>query len=57
MPRALSADRDAKEEELIELYKQGRTTIDLCNLHDVLRQKGITTDLDDIDPYQGLGAR
>lgn len=54
---ALSADRDAKEEELIELYKQGRTTIDLCNLHDVLRQKGITTDLDDIDPYQGLGAR
>lgn len=54
---ALSADRDAKEEELIELYKQGRTTIDLCNLHDVLRRKGITTDLDDIDPYQGLGAR
>ncbi|GAB3609990.1 MULTISPECIES: RraA family protein [Humibacter] len=54
---ALSADRDAKEEELVELYKQGRTTIDLCNLHDVLRAKGITTDLDDIDPYQGLGTR
>ena len=54
---ALSAARDANEEELIELYKQGGTTIDLCNLHDVLRRKGITTDLDDIDPDQGLGAR
>ncbi|HEV7185148.1 MAG: 4-carboxy-4-hydroxy-2-oxoadipate aldolase/oxaloacetate decarboxylase [Actinomycetales bacterium] len=54
---ALSAARDAKEADLIELYKQGRTTIDLCELHDVLRAKGITTDLDHIDPDQGLGAR
>lgn len=54
---ALSAARDEKEAELIELYKQGGTTIDLCGLHDVLRTKGITTDLDDIDPDQGLGAR
>lgn len=54
---ALSEARDAKEAELIELYRAGRSTIDLCNLHDVLRVKGITTDLDDIDPHQGLGAR
>lgn len=54
---ALSAARDANEARLIELYKQGGTTIDLCNLHDVLRAKGITTDLDDVDPDQGLGPR
>jgi len=54
---ALSAARDANEARLIELYKQGGTTIDLCNLHDVLRTKGITTDLDDVDPDQGLGTR
>jgi 4-hydroxy-4-methyl-2-oxoglutarate aldolase len=54
---SLSAARDANEARLIELYKQGRTTIDLCNLHDVLRDKGITTDLDSVDPDQGLGAR
>ncbi len=54
---ALSEARDAKERELIELYKQGRTTIDLCNLHDVLREKGLTTDLDETDPNQGLGER
>jgi 4-hydroxy-4-methyl-2-oxoglutarate aldolase len=53
----LSAARDENEARLIELYKQGRTTIDLCNLHDVLRAKGITTDLDDVDPDQGLGPR
>ena len=54
---ALSTARDANEARLIELYKQGGTTIELCNLHDVLRAKGITTDLDDVDPDQGLGAR
>ncbi|GMA27208.1 4-carboxy-4-hydroxy-2-oxoadipate aldolase/oxaloacetate decarboxylase [Arenivirga flava] len=54
---ALSEARDADERELIELYKQGRTTIDLCKLHDKLREKGITTDLDGIDPDQGLGER
>lgn len=53
----LSAQRDAHEVVLVEQYKQGRTTIDLCNLHDVLRAKGLTTDLDDVDPDQGLGAR
>lgn len=54
---ALSQAREEHEAELIELYKAGRTTIDLCNLHDVLRAKGLTTDLDDVDPDQGLGAR
>lgn len=54
---ALSEAREDHEAELIELYKAGRTTIDLCNLHDVLRAKGITTDIDDIDPDHGLGAR
>ncbi|RNE67311.1 4-carboxy-4-hydroxy-2-oxoadipate aldolase/oxaloacetate decarboxylase [Cryobacterium tepidiphilum] len=53
----LSAARDDNEARLIELYKQGRTTIDLCGLYDVLRAKGITTDLDDTDPDQGLGPR
>lgn len=52
----LSEARDRNEAELIELYKAGRTTIDLCGLHAVLRSKGITTDLDDEDPDQGLGA-
>jgi 4-hydroxy-4-methyl-2-oxoglutarate aldolase len=54
---ALSAARDEKEAELIELYKQGGTTIDLCGIYDVLRAKGITTDLDDLDPDQGLRTR
>ncbi|MFK4761216.1 4-carboxy-4-hydroxy-2-oxoadipate aldolase/oxaloacetate decarboxylase [Microbacterium sp. ZW T5_45] len=54
---ALSEAREDHESELIELYKAGRTTIDLCNLHDVLRAKGLTTDIDDIDPDHGLGAR
>ncbi len=53
----LSRQREEHEEQLIELYKAGRTTIDLCNLHDVLRRKGITTDIDDVDPDHGLGAR
>ena len=53
----LSRRREEHEDQLIELYRAGRTTIDLCNLHDVLRVKGLTTDLDDDDPDQGLGAR
>lgn len=40
-----SAARDRAELELIELYKSGRTVIDLCNLEDVLKAKGLTTDL------------
>jgi len=53
----LSRQREEHEDQLIELYKQGRTTIDLCNLHDVLRAKGLTTDIDDADPLQGLGEK
>jgi 4-hydroxy-4-methyl-2-oxoglutarate aldolase len=53
----LSSVRDENEARLIDLYKQGHTTIELCGLHDVLRAKGISTDLDDTDPDQGLGAR
>jgi 4-hydroxy-4-methyl-2-oxoglutarate aldolase len=51
----LSRARDENEARLIELYRAGGTTIDLCGLHVVLRSKGITTDLDDEDPNQGLG--
>lgn len=40
-----SAERDRVELELIEQYKAGRTVIDLCNLEDVLKAKGLTTDL------------
>ena len=53
----LSQEREDSENVLIDQYKAGRTTIDLCNLHDVLRAKGITTDIDDVDPDHGLGAR
>ncbi|WP_105566445.1 4-carboxy-4-hydroxy-2-oxoadipate aldolase/oxaloacetate decarboxylase [Microbacterium halophytorum] len=53
----LSRRREEHEDELIELYKAGRTTIDLCGLHDVLREKGLTTDIDDVDPDHGLGAK
>ena len=52
----LSQARDDAETALIERYHAGSTTIDLCNLHGVLRSKGITTDLDGTDPDQGLGA-
>lgn len=41
----LSAQRDATEAELIQKYWAGGTTIELCNLTDVLRAKGLTTDL------------
>jgi len=54
---ALTQAREDHEAELIELYKAGRTTIDLCNLHDVLRAKGLSTDLDAEDPNHGLGER
>jgi len=43
---ALSQARDESEAGLIEQYKLGRTTIDLCNLSAVLKAKGLTTDLD-----------
>lgn len=43
----LSAARDANEAELIEKYKAGGTTIDLCNLVDVLKAKGLTTDIEE----------
>lgn len=42
----LSAARDASEAALIEQYWAGGTTIELCKLEDVLRVKGLTTDLD-----------
>lgn len=42
----LSEARDASEAALIELYAAGGTTIELCNLADVLVAKGLTTDLD-----------
>lgn len=51
----LSQARDESEVALVEQYRAGRTTIDLCGLYDVLRRKGLTTDLDDEDPHQGLG--
>ncbi|MDP9997391.1 4-carboxy-4-hydroxy-2-oxoadipate aldolase/oxaloacetate decarboxylase [Pseudarthrobacter sulfonivorans] len=37
----LSQERDDAERELISLYKAGGTTIDLCNLTDVLKAKGL----------------
>ncbi len=43
----LSARRDATEAGLIEKYWAGGTTIELCNLTEVLKAKGLTTDLDD----------
>jgi 4-hydroxy-4-methyl-2-oxoglutarate aldolase len=42
----LSAARDFNEAELIRKYWEGGTTIELCNLTEVLRAKGLTTDLD-----------
>jgi len=37
----LSQERDDAERELISLYKAGGTTIELCNLTDVLKAKGL----------------
>jgi 4-hydroxy-4-methyl-2-oxoglutarate aldolase len=37
----LSQERDDAERDLISLYKAGGTTIDLCNLTDVLKAKGL----------------
>ncbi len=42
---ALSAARDALEDELAAKYKAGGTIIELCNLEEVLKAKGLTTDL------------
>lgn len=38
---ARSRQRVDNEEELIRLYHQGKTTIELCNLVDVLKNKGL----------------
>ncbi|WP_337060651.1 4-carboxy-4-hydroxy-2-oxoadipate aldolase/oxaloacetate decarboxylase [Kineococcus sp. G2] len=40
-----SQRRDEHEAELVQLYRAGRTTIDLCGLEHVLEAKGMTTDL------------
>ena len=53
----LSRRREEHEAELIERYKAGATTIELCGLTDVLPAKGLTTDLDAADAGQELGAR
>jgi 4-hydroxy-4-methyl-2-oxoglutarate aldolase len=37
----LSQERDDTERELIQKYKDGGTTIELCNLTDVLKSKGL----------------
>ena len=37
----LSQERDDAERELISLYKAGGTTIELCNLTEVLKAKGL----------------
>ena len=37
----LSQERDDAERELISLYKEGGTTIELCNLTEVLKAKGL----------------
>lgn len=42
----LAAERDATEAELIEKYRAGGTTIELCNLTEVLKAKGLTTDVE-----------
>jgi 4-hydroxy-4-methyl-2-oxoglutarate aldolase len=42
----LSQERDDAERELISLYKAGGTTIDLCNLTDVLKAKGLLVEQD-----------
>lgn len=40
-----SAAREDAEARYIAAYKAGRTIIDVCNLEDVLKAKGLTTDL------------
>lgn len=40
-----SAAREEAEAGYIEAYKSGRTIIDVCNLEEVLKAKGLTTDL------------
>ena len=53
----LSRLREDNERDLIRRYREGATTIELCGLTDVLPRKGLTTDLDEMDPTQGLGSR
>lgn len=43
----LSAARDAHEASLIEKYWAGGTTIELCDLTEVLKAKGLTTAIED----------
>lgn len=43
----LSAARDAHEAQLITQYWAGGTTIELCNLTEVLKAKGLTSDIED----------
>lgn len=40
----ISRQRDLNEAELIRLYHEGRTTIDLCNLTEVLKTKGLVVE-------------
>ena len=42
----LSQERDDAERELIGLYQAGGTTIELCNLTDVLKSKGLLVEED-----------
>lgn len=41
---ARSRQRVEEEAELIRLYQEGRTTIELCNLVDVLKNKGLVVE-------------
>lgn len=43
----LSAARDANEADLIKRYWAGGTTIELCNLTEVLKAKGLTSDIEE----------
>lgn len=51
----LAREREETENGLKQRYHDGESTIDVCNLHEVLRAKGLTSDLDDVDPDHGLG--
>jgi len=39
-----SRQRVDDESELVRLYQEGRTTIELCNLVDVLKIKGLVVE-------------
>ena len=46
----LSQARVDAEDELIRLYKEGGTTIELCKLTDVLKAKGLLVEDADLEP-------